>query len=187
MGDKVKFSVRNVHYAVLTVDENGKVSWANPVAIPGAKSLTLEPEGEVTKFFADGITYFMANANNGYKGDLEVAYFPASFLIDVLGYTRGTTSKVLTENANIQPQGFALLFEEEGDATGTKFVLYNNATTRPKRQLKTKEETIDPTTQTISVTAAPLADGRVLAMTDADTPREVLSNWYKAVFEEAAS
>ena len=187
MADKVKFSVRNVHYAVITRDESGKVTFAAPVAIPGAVALSLEPQGEVTKFWADGICYFMTNSNNGYTGDLEVAYFPESFLKDVMGYTLGATSKVLTENANVQPKEFALLFEEEGDATGTKFVMYNCASTRPTRQLKTKEETKTPTTQKISITSTPLADGRVIAMSGADTPAETLAGWYTKVFEEAAS
>ena len=102
-------------------------------------------------------------------------------------YTLGTTSKVLTENANVRPKDFALLFEEEGDASGTKFVMYNCASTRPSRQLKTKEETKTPTTQKISITSTPLEDGRVIAMSGAETPEATLKAWYDKVFEEAAS
>ena len=40
-------------------------------------------------------------------------------------------------------------------------------------------------TSKISVTAAPLADGRVLAMTQDDTPAETVNKWYTKVFEEA--
>ena len=40
-------------------------------------------------------------------------------------------------------------------------------------------------TSKISVTAAPLSDGRVLAMTQADTPTDTLNSWYTKVFEES--
>lgn len=180
MPDKVKFNIHNVHYAVR--QDSGK--WAKPVAVPGAVSFALEPEGDVTPFYADGILYYNSVANNGYKGDLEMAVFPAAFLKDVFGVTEGTQSKVLTENAMIEPKAFALLFEEDGDASGTKFVLYNCTATRPKRSYKTNETSKTPSTSSVSVSVAPLSDGRVLAMTQSDTPESTLAGWYDSVFEE---
>lgn len=178
--DKVKFSLRNVHYAPFSQEKG----YETPVKIPGSVSLSIEPQGEVTPFYADGIVYYQVSSNNGYSGDLEVAYFLESFLKDIYGYKEGETSKVLTEYANIQPRPFALLGEEEGDTSGTKFVFYNCAATRPKRELKTKEDKISPSTQTISITMAPLEDGRVFALTGAETPEEVKKAWYTKVYEE---
>lgn len=116
MADRVKFNIHNVHYAVA---KNGG-GWDAPVAIPGAVSFSLEPQGDVSPFYADGMVYYNAVANNGYSGDLEMAMFPKDFLTAVFGMTEGTTSKVLTENSKTEPKSFALLFEEDGDTTGTK-------------------------------------------------------------------
>lgn len=179
MADKVKFGISNVHYAVLESDGS---SYGTPVAIPGAVSLSMEPSGDTTPFYADNTQYFVAVANSGYTGDLGVAVFPDSFLKDIFGYTQDTTSKVMIENANVQPKSFALLFQEEGDANGTKFVLYNCTCTRPSRELNTTTESVEPQTQTVSITASPLANGNSLAYTTAETPEATVNGWYTAVF-----
>lgn len=179
MPDKVKFGIRNVHYAVMSADTP---TYETPVAIPGAVSLTMEASGDTTPFYADDMQYFVTVSNNGYSGDLEVAYFPESFFEDIFGYTVSTNDKVMTENAAAQPKPFALLFEEEGDVTGTKYVLYNCTCTRPSRNLATTTETTEPQTQTSTVTASPLPDRRTMAYTTADTPAQVLTAWYDEVW-----
>lgn len=184
MADKVKFNIKNVHYAVYNAED---ATWATPVAIPGAVNFSLEPQGDTSPFHADGIVYYQSTANNGYSGDLEVARFPDSFMTDVFGMVPGTTSKVLTENARTEPKAFALLFEEDGDVTGTKFVLYNCTATRPTRELATIEDTKEPQTQTSTITAIPMASGMVMAMAGDETPKAVLDDWYKTVYVEGAT
>ena len=73
--NKVQFNLKNVHYAKMLT--SGEVpTWSTPVKVPGAVSLTLNPQGEVTPFYADGIVYYQTVSNNGYSGDLEMARFP---------------------------------------------------------------------------------------------------------------
>lgn len=184
--DKVKFNIKNVHVAPM-VKEGLEPEWGEIIKIPGAVTFALDPQGEITPFYADGVVYYQSQANNGYTGDLEVAVFPDAFLKAIYQILEGTQSKVLTENANKEIKPFAMMFEEEGDVTGTKFVLYNCMATRPKRTFNTNTNTKTPQTQTISVTASPLENGNVMAMTQEDTPKEVVNNWYKSVFIEGAA
>ena len=75
-----------------------KYTWAISVALPGAVSLSLDPQGEPESFYADGIEYYVINNNQGYDGDLEVALIPESFRRDILMETTDANS-VLLENA----------------------------------------------------------------------------------------
>lgn len=179
MADKVKFGIKNVHYATATT--NG---WNTPVAMPGAVSLTLTPNGENNPFYADDTRYYVTVANNGYEASLEIAYIPESFLQDVLKVSYDATDKVYIEKTGVQPASFALLFEEEGDAIGTKYVLYNCVAQRPTRQLNTTTDTIDPQTQSIDISALPMSDGTVIAYTGSSATSTVLSGWYNSVWTE---
>ena len=179
MADKVKFGIKNVHYAIKSADTP---TYETPVPIPGAVSLSLEAQGDSTPVYADDTQNLVTVANNGYSGDLEVALFPDEFWEDVFGVTMSTNDKVATENATLQPKQFALLFEEEGDTTGTKFVMYNCVATRPTRSFATTTDTVEPQTQTSTITASPLADGRTMSWTTATTPEEVMTNWYDEVW-----
>ena len=184
--NKVKFGLSQLYYAILT-ETDGEYSWATPVAIPGAVSISLDPSGETSTFRADNIDYYVTASNNGYEGDLEVAMLPESFRRDVLGETSTETDNVLIENANTRPKRIALLFQFEGDQSGTRHVLYNCSTTRPSVSSQTTDETIEPVTETVTITASPLSDGVVKASTNAQTTTTVYNAWFTKVYEPADS
>lgn len=82
--NKVKFGLKNAHYAKATFDEDGNVTYDKPVRLPGAVSLSMDPEGENENFYADDIVYYVINNNSGYEGDLELALIPEEFLKGIL-------------------------------------------------------------------------------------------------------
>ena len=179
--NKVKFNICNVHYALITVSEEGEVTFGTPVAMPGAVSLSLEPNGEPSNFYADGYAYYTISNNMGYEGDLELAMVPESFRTDVLKEALDT-NQVLVENANVETANFALLFEFDGDVKKIRHVLYNCSAARPNIESSTNEEEIEVQTEMLAITAAPLANGYVKARTGDSTTDEVYNGWYGAVY-----
>ena len=182
--NKVQFNLKNVHYAILTPGDTP--TWSAPVKVPGAVTLTLEPSGDVTPFYADGVIFYNSVANNGYTGTLEMARFPDKMQQEVWKMELGDTDKVLVENANVEPSSFALLYQIDGDKDNQYYCLYNCTAARPGVGSTTNTESKTPQTQSASISAAPLEDGRVLARTTADTPAETKTGWFTKVFEREA-
>ena len=59
MANKVKFNLCDVYYALLEKNTETTAEYATPVRLPGAVSLSLDPEGEQEPFFADGVEYYI--------------------------------------------------------------------------------------------------------------------------------
>lgn len=180
--NKVKFNLCNVHYAPITVAEDGSITFETPVPIPGAVSISLDPTGEPESFYADGIEYYVINNNQGYEGDLEVAMIPEGFRTVILK-EEADTNQVLVENANSETGSFALLFEFDGDIRKIRHVLYNCSASRPSIASKTNEENKEVQTETLSVKARPMANGYVKAKTGDSTTAEVYNAWYQSVYQ----
>ena len=87
------------------------------------------------------------------------------------------------ENINNQTNPFALLFEFQGDKRAIRHVLYNCTCGRPSVTGSTTTNTKTPTTETMNLTGAPLANGNVKAKTTADTPAAQYNSWYSSVWQ----
>lgn len=186
MGNKVKFNLCNAHFAPIKAGENRESTFGTPTALPGAVSISLDPNGEPESFYADGIEYYIINNNMGYDGDLELAMIPESFRTDILK-EETDANKVLVENCNSETGSFALLFEFDGDVKKIRHVLYNCSASRPKIESKTNEESKEVQTETLTIKARPLASGYVKAKTGDSTTQVVYDKWYEAVYMPASS
>ena len=138
--NKVKFGLSNAHYAVYD-DEAG--TYDTPVPIKGSVNLTMDPEGDSSKFYADNVAYYATNKNSGYSGSLEIAFVEKQLQIDLLGFV--DDSGLLLEMTDAQPKSFALLFELDGNVNKQRCVFYNCTATT--------EDTVEPKTSTLELTA----------------------------------
>ena len=179
MANKVKYNLKNVHYAVATTG-----GYSTPVAISGAVNLTLDPQGDDYIFYADGMRYFEYHTNNGYSGSLEMALIPEDFKTAILGeYSTG--GKVF-ELDDVQVVNFALGFQIDGDDKDNLFWFYHCSASRPTVAGQTKEESIEVNTETLNISNSP--DPRITVnskhptkVKNADASTTTSGAWFSAV------
>ncbi len=179
---KVKFGFKNAYYSKITVAQN-VVSYATPVKLNGAVSMTLSPAGNEVEFYADDGLFYSDASNNGYDGTLELAMIQEDFLEDILGEIEDS-NKVLKESAIVSSSPFALLCEFTTDDGNKKFCFYNCTASRPELASKTKGESKEIQSEKLNLKIRPNADGVVKVSTKSDTITSVLTNWYTSVYTE---
>lgn len=182
---KVKFGLKNVHYALATIAADGTATYGTPVRIPGAVSLSMEPSGENTPFYADDSVYFTAPGATGYTGDLTIALVPDSFKKDCLGEDDSVTG-VLIETADASPKPFALMFEFTTDEKAQKHVLYNCTAKRPSIASNTKGESTEVQTEALNLTASSIFNATLnknIVKAKADDTAQDYATWYTAVYQ----
>lgn len=184
--NKVKYGLKNVHYAVATIDEVTNVAtYGTPKPWPGGVSLSLEAEGSETKFRADNTDYYVSQSNNGYSGSLESAIVPDSFKQDVLGETEDANG-VWVEDQGAKTVHFALIFQFEGDVNAVRHVMYNCTASRPSVSGNTTDQTIEPQTETVNLTASAIHNASLdkdivkARVNQGDTP---YSTWFDGVYQ----
>ena len=190
--NKVRFNLKNVHWALLKSATDGTLTYDAPHEWPGAVSMKCDPQGDATPFYADGMIYYQTLSNTGYSIDLESALVPEDFLHDVLKQTQDA-KKVDIENSDDQPAHFCLMFECEGDQKAIRHIFYDCVPGgRPKLEYKTKEDKTEVQTETLSVTSEPiyckaLDKNIVKGKTSAETDATAYSGWYTTPYVPTAT
>lgn len=185
---KIKYGLKNVYYATATDDGNGTLTYATPVAWKGAVSLSLDAQGDTNTFYADNIAYFTTTADNGYQGDFESALIPDSFRTAVLGETLDAKGFYVQKSG--QPtKEFALLFQFENDDNNTRHCLYRCTASRPAVEGSTQQESVEPQTETITITAMPrISDDLIKSRAPYTTSTtSSYATWFTAVQEPTAA
>ena len=185
--NKVKFGLNKVHYAKITAwSDDGVPTFATPVRLPGAVSLSIDANGENENFYADNGVYYVINNNAGYEGDLEVALITTDFATTILGEQLDSKG-VLVERNDAETSQFALLFEFNGDKNHIRHVLYCCSASRPSTESSTTEESTEVKTETLSLKATALPSGLVKGKTCENTDEATYNNWYGAVYIPTAA
>ena len=189
MSNKIKYNLRNVYIAKLTTTVDPTTgattyTYATPVALPGAVNLSLDAQGEASPFYADGVVYFRTVTNNGYSGDLEIALVPDWFREQILLETRDDNNVLVETSEVVDSAHFAMLFEFSGDDKAIRHVLYNcSVSQRPTLASQTKEDTITPVTETLTISADARADGLIKGRTSDTTDTTIYNTWFTMVYE----
>ncbi len=188
---RIRYGIKNLFYAIATDDGSGKLTYGAPVSVPGAKSISLDPQGDTVSEYADNTLWFSATANSGYNGDLvfEDTAAAEEFLAAVLGLTKDATTGAIFETASDKQKEFALLWQFElagGEETGKRTVLYRCVASRPSQSGATKEAGITVDTNSVKITAMPrINDDMVKASCTSGATS--YSKWFSKVVEKGAT
>ena len=188
--NKVKYGLKNVHYALVneSVNTSGQTvtTYGTVKSWPGAVSLSLSSSASKTVFRADDSDYFVTYGQGGYEGDLETALIPEDIKTSVLGF-QSDDDAILVESTEsfAENKYIAMMFEFDGDQQATKHCLYKVSLSRPSIASQTTGEggQIDPQTETLTLTAVPRvdADHYIHAETCSTTDAQSIEAWYSAV------
>lgn len=178
--NKVKFGLSNFHYAVL---DEAAGTYGKPVHVPGSVSLTAEPQGNETTFYADNMPYFQLTTNNGYSGDIELAIVPDSMLADLLGFVIDSNG-MLVELSDALQKPCAVMAQIEGDARARKVVWFNCKIARPSNDASTTEDSVDVKTDAMSWVALPRVIGGKRVVKGVIEPTEANKAVYDAFFDD---
>lgn len=181
--NKVKFGLEKLAIAVATIAADNSATYATPIMNPGARSLNMEAQGELTQWYADNIVYYVVNDNNGYSGDLEVARFIDAVKAAIWSIATAANG-IQYESKDTEAVHFALLFEFKGDVQKVRHVFYNCTATRPAVASATTEDTTEPQTETSTITATSVyvdAVGKEVIKGKCYPGDAAYDNWYEAV------
>lgn len=187
---KVKYGLKNVHYAVVTETTDGVTgevtsTYGTVKALPGAVSLTMDPQGEDSPFYADDSVYYTVVNNAGYSGNIEIALIPEDIQVEVLGQTKDSND-VVVESNNDAKKYIALMGEFTEDEGARRFLFYRCTLARPSVSGSTKGENIEVQTETVTITATPRPDdGKIKALVGKSS--DAYATWYSAVYEGSSS
>lgn len=184
--NKILYGIEKCYVALLTETEDG-ITYGTPFAVKGARGLNMDPQGELTKIYADNIVYFKANSNQGYEGDLVLLITPEEFLTQILGQTKDTNGAVF-ENADDKIARFALMFEGKGDEKARRWVFYDCTATRPSRENNTQEESVEAGEDTMTITMSPRTSDKMIKayIEPSEENQEVYDTFFTKVYEKNA-
>lgn len=188
--NKVKFGLKSAYYAVATIANDGSATFGTPKPLPGAVSLSLDPQGDNSAFRADNMDYYTSNGSNGYSGNLELALLPDDFRKDVLGEAVAGNG-VQYEELRPPVVHFALLFQIEGDVKAARHTMYNCTATRPSVGSSTTESgAVTPVTDTLNISASSVyvsALEKDIVKGKVQQGDSAYSDWFSAVTLPAAT
>lgn len=176
MGNRIRYGLRNVHYAIWEAGAYGK---SYPIA--GAVSLSVSPLSEAVHWMDwDGARREEEQMLQGYDGRLEAALFPDHFRRQVLGEQEESGGVIVERVAPIR-KSFALLFEISGDRRATRYVLYHCRAVHPGSEAGTRRGRIEPNTESMDIRILPDPYGRIRGRTGENTLPEIYDSWFEQV------
>ncbi len=155
MQNKVTFGLTNVHYSKIIEGSDGTTTYATPVRLFGAQELSSEVIGGSERIYADDSVIATLTSNAGRNITLKLTEIDNDFKVNILGYKKLDNGN-LVEITNAALGKFALGFEFQGDSEARRVWFYQCSVTPINEATKTKGESAEANSITLSITAEPV-------------------------------
>lgn len=155
--------LKNIHVAKIT-----EGSYGVPVAITGAKEISVELSYEEVTMYADDAIDYMDYIFSGGSGSLSVTGLSADEYELLFGATK-EDGGVVVKSTDVSPE-MALLFENDKLGVNGKrlYVLYAVKFAPPSISSKTKEGSVSDEAVELSFTVRELSNGKIFKFVDTD-------------------
>lgn len=151
----VSFGLKNVHYSIATLGDNGTWTFATPTALKGAQEFSSEIVGGSTPVYADDSVVATLNQNAGRTITLKVTELSDEFKTDILGYKKLANGN-LVEVSNAPVVTFALGLEFQGDVKARRMWFYLCTVTPVGEGTKSNTDSVEANSITLNITARPI-------------------------------
>jgi phi13 family phage major tail protein len=182
----VRVGLRDLHYALLTKDDETGVTYQDPVKIAGAINAKISPKSNTETLYADDGPAETATSLGEIEVELEVKDLPLSVQAALLGHT--VSNGVMIKNAGDTAPYVAMGFRSKKSNGKYRYVwLYKGKFELPEEEFATQED--KPKFQTPKIKGTFIKreyDGAWQAVGDEDeTGFTAGASWFDAVYEAA--
>jgi len=174
---------QGLHFAEVTKDDSTGSTFGTPFAVPSLISVEIKDNSDNVTLYSDDSTEQVIPTFSGKEVTIELGYISNELEAKLTGqkYVNG----VLVQQANFVAKEFAMMFKAPKSKGGYQYVvLYKGAIARSESAYKTKEDSIEGQTVSLTGTFMPLLSNNIVAAKADDSDNDndsLISTWFTKV------
>jgi phi13 family phage major tail protein len=179
-----------LHIALLNTETDvagGTATWEEPVAVPSLIGIDIKDNTEKVEFYSDNKLEQVISAFSGKEVSIELGYLTKEIESMISGnkYEEG----VYIQDSNAVANEVALMFKAPLSRGGFRYVcLYKGILAKDESSYKTKEDSVEGQTVTLSGVFAPLTSNGIPSIEVDDNDKKLtdkqktmIRNWFTQV------
>lgn len=174
---------QSLYFAEVTKDDSTGSTFGTPFAVPSLTSIEIKDNADSVTFYSDDTTEQVIPTFSGKEVTIELGYISNELEAKLTGQTY--KSGVLVQKANFVSKEYAMMFKAPKSKGGFQYVvLYKGAIARSESAYKSKEDSIEGQTVTLTGTFMPLLSNNLVGAKadDSDSDNtDLISTWFTKV------
>lgn len=156
---KALFNIKKLQVSKLTESDDGELTYASPLKVPGTVSLNMDVEQSNEIIYADGGAYITLQGAASTTGTLENYHIPETVLIEIYNYVKSTTGEILQTDDAVNRMGMQFACDDD-QGNEVYFTYYDVTSTKPSLNLQTREDGVTVNAESVDLTANSIKVGK---------------------------